>query len=238
MSPRLAKETDPPLKHPDHHGKAPVLDHGRRTVIDFESETVRRILDAAEALFAENCYAGTRMDEIAAIAGVNKATIYYHIGGKEKLYDVVLTRHFSHCADRLERELADCADPVAGLRGVVRIHAEEFTRNTNAPRTIAHELAGGSRRMTPELVAIYTRIHGVTARFVAEGMASGCLRQVNPAVLQVVLAGALLANTINAPFRSRLATTLDADQPPMPTLPDIAAFLEDVVINALTPPQD
>jgi len=211
----------------------PVLDHGRRTVIDFASPTVARILDAAEALFAENCYAGTRMDEIAAVAGVNKATIYYHIGGKEKLYDVVLTRHFSHFADRLERELADCVDPAAGLRGVVRIHAEGFARNPNAPRTIAHELAGGSRRITPELAAVYARIHDVTARFVAQGMASGRLRQINPATLQVVLAGSLLVNTINAPFRSQLATTLDADQPHMPNLPDIAAFLEDVVINAL-----
>ena len=239
MPPHLTKEPDSPLKHPDPHEKAPLLDHGRRTSIDYGSETVRRILDAAEALFAENCYAGTRMDEIAAVAGVNKATIYYHIGGKEKLYDVVLTRHFTHFADRLERELADCADPVEGLRGVVRIHAEEFNHNSNAPRTIAHELAGGSRRMTPELVAAYGRIHGVTARFVEQGMASGRLRQVNPAVLQVVLAGALLVNTINAPFRSRLTATLDAGQPPMPTLPDMAAFLEDVVINALlATPQD
>ncbi|MHC1790251.1 TetR/AcrR family transcriptional regulator [Solidesulfovibrio sp.] len=214
--------------------KKTALDHGRRTTIDFESETVCRILDAAESIFAENCYAGTRMDEIAAVAGVNKATIYYHIGGKEKLYDVVLTRHFTHFANRLERELADCADPVEGLRGVVRIHAEEFIRNNNAPRTIAHELAGGSRRITPELVAAYARIHGVTARFVAEGMASGRLRPVNPAVLQVVLAGSLLVNTINAPFRSQLAATLDPGQPPMPTLPDMAAFLEDVVIAALT----
>ncbi len=214
----------------------PVLERGRRTLIDFASPTVARILDAAESMFAENCYAGTCMDEIAAIAGVNKATIYYHIGGKRKLYNVVLTRHFSHFADRLERELADCDDPVAGLRGVVRIHADEFARNSNAPRTLAHELAGGSRNTTPELAATYARIHGVTARFVEQGVDTGRLRDVNPAVLQVVLAGVLLVNTINAPFRSQLATTIDAGQPPMPTLLDMAAFLEDVVINALTIP--
>jgi AcrR family transcriptional regulator len=211
----------------------PVLEHGRRTVIDFASETVRRILDAAESLFAENCYAGTRMDDIAAAAGVNKATIYYHIGGKDKLYNVVLTRHFAHFADRLENELAGCDDPLEGLRGVVRIHAEEFSRNTNAPRTIAHELAGGSSRTTPEVAACYARIHNTTARFVEMGIARGTMRRIDPTILNLVLAGSMLINTITAPFRDKLAPTLDADHPPMPSPHDMAAFLETIVIPSL-----
>jgi AcrR family transcriptional regulator len=214
--------------------KKNLLENGRRTVIDYESDTVRRILDAAESLFAANCFAGTRMEEIAAAAGVNKATIYYHIGDKEKLYDVVLTRHFAYFADRLERELADCDDPIEGLRGVIRIHADGFSHNSNAPRTIAHELAGGSRRTSPELLAIYARIHGVTDRFVRQGVASGRLRPVDTAVLQMLMAGSLLVSTINAPFRTRLAETLDKQQPPpMPSVLDTAAFLESVVIPAL-----
>ncbi len=213
---------------------APALEHGRRTVIDYASPTVARILDAAESLFAADCFAGTRMDDIAAKAGVNKATIYYHIGDKEKLYDVVLTRHFAYFADRLERELADCDDPIEGLRGVIRIHAEGFSGNANAPRTIAHELAGGSRRTSPELLAIYARIHGVTDRFVRQGVATGRLRPVDTAVLQMLLAGSLLVSTINAPFRTRLAETLDQRQPPpMPSVLDTAAFLDSVLIPAL-----
>lgn len=210
------------------------LENGRRTVIDYESDTVRRILDAAESLFAANCFAGTRMEEIAAAAGVNKATLYYHIGDKEKLYDVVLTRHFAYFADRLERELADCHDPIEGLRGVIRIHAEGFSGNANAPRAIAHELAGGSRRSSPELLAIYARIHGVTDRFVRQGVASGRLRPVDTAVLQMLMAGSLLISTINEPFRNRLANALDQRQPPpMPGVLDTAAFLDSVVIPAL-----
>ncbi len=216
--------------------KDPVLDHGRRTVIDFASLTVARILDAAESFFAQHCYHGTRMEDIAAAADVNKATIYYHIGGKEKLYEVVLLRHFSRFAERLERELADCDDPVEGLRGVVRIHAEEFARNTNAPRTIAHELAGGSSRTTPEVAATYARIHNVTARFLDMGVARGTLRRVDPTILNLVLAGSLLINTITAPFRDKLAPTLDGDHPPMPRPNAMAAFLETIVIPGLASP--
>ena len=192
-----------------------------------------RILDAAESLFAQNCFAGTRMEDIAATAGVNKATIYYHIGGKDKLYDVVLSRHFAHFADRLEKELAGCNDPMEGLRGVVRIHAEEFTQNTNAPRTFAHELAGGSCRTTPEVAACYARIHNATARFVEMGVSSGTMRQVDPTIINLVLAGSMLINTITGPFRDKLAPALDAGHPPMPSPQDMAAFLETIVIPSL-----
>ena len=48
------------------------------------------ILDAASAEFAERGFAGARVDEIAARAGVNKAMLYYRIGDKQTLYNAVL----------------------------------------------------------------------------------------------------------------------------------------------------
>jgi len=49
------------------------------------SKTAEKILLAAQAVFAEHGYSGTRMDEIARRAAVNKATIYYQIGDKDTL---------------------------------------------------------------------------------------------------------------------------------------------------------
>ena len=48
-----------------------------------------RILDAATEVFAEKGFGETRVDEIAARAGVNKAMLYYHVGGEEALYAAV-----------------------------------------------------------------------------------------------------------------------------------------------------
>lgn len=50
----------------------------------------KKIIKVAEKEFAQKGYAGTRMDEIARIAKVNKATIYYQIGNKEALYTELL----------------------------------------------------------------------------------------------------------------------------------------------------
>ena len=216
----------------------PALVHGRRTVIDFSSPTVARILDAAESLFADNCFAGTRIDDIAAMAGVNKATLYYHIGGKEKIYEVVLYRHIKTFADVLEKRLEGLDDPVEALLEVVRHHAEAAIADNRASRTVAHELAGGSPRMTPAIVAEYARVYAATVRVMSVGAASGRLKKVNPSLAHLLLAGPLFVSAINRPSRSLLFDHALLQGQTRPSLEELAAFLEQVVRDFLTlPPQ-
>ncbi len=51
------------------------------------------ILDAAERLFAGSGVDGTRIEAIAAEAGVNKALLYYYFKSKDALYEAVLENH-------------------------------------------------------------------------------------------------------------------------------------------------
>src|SRR5258708_12286006 len=57
--------------------------------------TARRIVSAAEEIFAEQGLAGARMDEIARAAKVNKALLYYYFADKEALHRFVLETLFS-----------------------------------------------------------------------------------------------------------------------------------------------
>ena len=50
-------------------------------------QTKDKILAAALDEFASKGFAGTRVDQIARAAGVNKAMIYYHFAGKQDLFD-------------------------------------------------------------------------------------------------------------------------------------------------------
>jgi len=52
--------------------------------------TARRIVATAEDIFAEQGLAGARMDEIARVAKVNKALLYYYFRSKEELHRFVL----------------------------------------------------------------------------------------------------------------------------------------------------
>lgn len=69
------------------------------------SETVERILDAAEQLFAERGFAETSLRLITTRAGVNLAAVNYHFGSKEALIQAVFVRFLGPLCQRLEREL-------------------------------------------------------------------------------------------------------------------------------------
>lgn len=70
-----------------------------------QSETVERILDAAEQLFAEKGFAETSLRLITSKAGVNLAAVNYHFGSKKALIQAVFTRFLNPFVSSLELEL-------------------------------------------------------------------------------------------------------------------------------------
>jgi AcrR family transcriptional regulator len=67
----------------------------RRAVSQRALATSASILDAAERLFAEHGYEGASVRDIAAAAGAQIASISFHHGGKETLFERVVERRAS-----------------------------------------------------------------------------------------------------------------------------------------------
>ncbi|WP_420236373.1 TetR/AcrR family transcriptional regulator [Telmatobacter bradus] len=55
-------------------------------------ETQSRILDAAEAIFSEQGFEKTQLEEVAARAGFTRGAIYAHYAGKEDLFLALMKR--------------------------------------------------------------------------------------------------------------------------------------------------
>lgn len=70
-----------------------------------QSETVERILDAAEQLFAEKGFAETSLRLITSRAEVNLAAVNYHFGSKKALIQAVFSRFLGPYSQGIEREL-------------------------------------------------------------------------------------------------------------------------------------
>src|SRR3954462_3334303 len=51
------------------------------------------IVEVAGQLFGERGYEGTRLDDVAAAAGVTKPVLYRHFDSKRDLYLALLARH-------------------------------------------------------------------------------------------------------------------------------------------------
>ena len=70
-----------------------------------QSDTVERILDAAEQLFAEKGFAETSLRLITSKAGVNLTAVNYYFGSKKALIQAVFVRFLNPFVSSLEAEL-------------------------------------------------------------------------------------------------------------------------------------
>jgi TetR/AcrR family transcriptional regulator len=118
------------------------------------------ILDASEALFAEEGYEATSLQEICDRAGVTRGLPTYFFGSKEGLYRAVLERTFAmtmtHELLKVLREQAQQPDarPEEGLRVVIERLFDFFVAHPNFIRIIEWEALNGGRYLgdLPRLV--------------------------------------------------------------------------------------
>jgi AcrR family transcriptional regulator len=77
---------------------------GRRRLKKSQRREV--IEKAASALFAEHGYAGTRLEDIAAAAGVTKQLLYQHFPSKKALHMALLAKHRDELLAGLAEDMA------------------------------------------------------------------------------------------------------------------------------------
>ena len=87
------------------------------------------ILKAAEQKFSEKGLYGTRVDEIAAAAKINKRMIYEYFGSKEELYKAVLCEVYGRLGYREQMLLAEELPCVQAVRAVVTLYFDFLRDN-------------------------------------------------------------------------------------------------------------
>ena len=99
----------------------------------------RRILAAARSEFAENGLAGTRLDTVAQLAGVDKRLIYYYFKNKQTLFLDVLIDAMTHIrSEETKLKLLDL-EPVEAVRTLIRFSWDYYLANPEFIRLINTE---------------------------------------------------------------------------------------------------
>jgi len=81
------------------------------------------ILEAAASVFLDKGYLGTSMDEIAALAGVSKQTVYKHFADKQRLFTEIVVATVDKVSEPVYAEvlrLQETGDVEADLRDLAR----------------------------------------------------------------------------------------------------------------------
>src|SRR5207302_11482062 len=93
-----------------------------------DSRSVReKILAAAVQLFAEYGYHAAPLRDIARLAGIQAASIYYHYANKEALLVEIMETHMQQLNANLERIVREQSDPQKRLYDAIANHIRLHT---------------------------------------------------------------------------------------------------------------
>ena len=114
-------------------------------------QTAERILDVAEACFAQKGYAGTTLREVATGVGIRIPSLYNHFASKEVLYGAVLERGMSPVLQLLAGSAEESEAPYPDPGRVIRQMMELLGSRPNLPRLVQYELLAGGKHLAPLL---------------------------------------------------------------------------------------
>lgn len=215
------RSADPEVTNPTPVA-APRRPRGRART-DKRGDKLTLILTTAAELFAENGYESTTLDAIGDQLGMHKATLYHYVRGKEEILYLCQSRSFGDLEEVYE-QVRDRSRSVADRLRLFVLHLAHAQNSVFGrcllrvgPKPLA-EAAGG------EIRRIQRRLDQIVRDLLKEGMETGELRPVDPALAGAMLYGAL--NWVPRWFKPEGRYSVD----------DIAGTYVDIFVDGLRGP--
>jgi AcrR family transcriptional regulator len=105
-----------------------------------QTETEVLILDAAKKVFLDYGFDGTTMQQIANVAGINKALLHYYFRSKDRLFEAVFIDAFGRMVPNLLKIFTSDIDFPDKIRGLVHTYISALQQFPQIPQFILHEL--------------------------------------------------------------------------------------------------
>ena len=158
---------------------------------------MRAIRGAALDLFAQKGFSATRLDDVAAAAGVAKGTIYLYFPSKQDLLEAIVASTIGATLTQVEQAVAASAAPASEL---LRLMGRAMARGVQDPerRQVLHLVLSEGARF-PRIAQFYhreiiSRGMRLIRAIIAKGLGSGEFVSDEPARFpQLFIAPALVA---------------------------------------------
>ncbi|MDF1792854.1 MAG: TetR family transcriptional regulator C-terminal domain-containing protein [Thalassobaculaceae bacterium] len=201
----------------------------RRTRIQVEKES--QILAAALNAFAQNGFAGTTLDGIAAGAGMSKPNLIYYFDSKEEVYRAVLGRTLETWLEPLIA-LDPAGEPLNEIRGYIRRKLEMSRDRPQESRLFAGEILAGAPLIRDVLEGELKDLVDEKVAVIRQWVADGKLAPHDP----YHLIFAIWATTQHyADFDVQVRAVLGGSVSEDDRYKEATAFFDTVIIGGLTP---
>lgn len=159
------------------------------------------VLDGALELFVEKGFAQTRVEDIAARAGLSKGAVYLYFPSKEAILEGLVKRAVVPIADNALGVLENYAgDPRLVMGTALKLVAGRLSDPKVAaiPRLLIREMVHFPEFAQMYREAVLDRVLPVIERLIARGISEGYFRPVDPALTIRSLVGPLVLHMMLA----------------------------------------
>jgi len=154
--------------------------------------TRKKLLTAARREFAGSGFAGARVDEIAARAGVNKQLVYHYFGDKDALYLAVLEWVYEEIRTHERKLNLVGLPPERAIRKLIESSFDHLAAHPDFIALLNDENRGGAThvRGSRRLEAMHSPLVSMVSKILKEGVRTGVFRKgINPLHLYISIAG-------------------------------------------------
>ncbi len=147
-----------------------------------------KILNAAQKVFIKKGMDGSRMQEIADEAGINKALLHYYFRTKQKLFEAIFKKVFKHALPNISEFMLSSLPIEEKLSMFIEKYIELLLRNPFYPSFILREIS-----RDPAYPASLIKSHGVDISVILgmfeSEMDAGNIRRMDPRDLMINILG-------------------------------------------------
>jgi len=143
------------------------------------SETYDKILQTAQRLFVQQGYTATSMRQVAAEAGIGKATIYHHFSDKQAIVMALFQDNTTSMKEALELVRAE-KDPRTRIQVAATVSIKFLFKSIEIMQIMRREVEGGRERIQTGFLDYLQEYLALLADAVQRGTQQGIFRPVDP----------------------------------------------------------
>lgn len=152
--------------------------------INEEHDAEKRIMDAAKTVFHKRGYFGTRMQDIADEAGINKAMLHYYFRSKDKLFESVFEEALTSVFGRILKSFNAEGTFEEKLNGFVESYIDLILKDPYIPAFVIHEINHNPEKIKYFISEKMGIDPGFLVDMINEEIKKGNLKKIDP--LQII----------------------------------------------------